>query len=221
MDCPDSEGHLERIVRVQTSLLEKVGCVALNYKPGENLDAPCCTGNLSSPQIGPLKAGEVRRVPGHILFESVGLDHERHGLFCIPLCHLLTLGRSQPHNGVLSLVVATLPDEPPWRFGAENSEWENDYRPDPLDGKRNAIGPVALRVFETKENGIGEKLPDSPANHHPSFKITAQDKRGHLRGKGRGHGRKHAPRDASQELTNKENSNIWGKNLNENESGED
>jgi hypothetical protein len=81
---------------------------------------------------------------------------------------------------VFGLIVATLTNEPPWRFGAEKNKWEDDYWPHPLDGKRNAIGPVTLRVVETEENGIREKLPDSPAYHHPSFKITAQDKRGHL-----------------------------------------
>lgn len=136
-----STSKSERVRRrcTDTDVLEKVRAVVGKADTREDLTGEDNTGDFSSPELKALKTVLIAGTHRELFFKIISVDDRCEGPHRIDVCGLRALKTAE---GFLRLLQAVHSNEVPGAFGSEVDQWDQETRPDPLQGKWDSVAPL-------------------------------------------------------------------------------
>jgi hypothetical protein len=167
-----ANGKVERVVLAQTNTLHK-----LRAETHERHTAKCLCDESHGRDFGAVQVAALEQVPvvasgADLLLILIRNNHHLNVRIQIEL-NAICWG-SDFANRSLGLVDAALSDEPPGRFGSEQSGEDDGGRPDPLQREGDAVAPLRGVLHEAGEDAGGEKAADDPAHVDPGGHVASQ-----------------------------------------------
>ena len=108
------------------------------------------------------------------------------------------------------LLETTMTNEPPGGLGREEGNHNDRNRPDPLQGKRDTVPPLALNVHQPLEDTRRQQDADDPAHVDPRGHVVAQVGRADVGGVGDGECLEDAPGDTLDDTRGEEHGQTGG-----------
>lgn len=213
-----SHGQVESVLDRETGLCVEVGGVAHEGGTAEILDGPDNDNDFCAAKIDTLEAIEIARTGGDLLLKSVGVDHHVDSVVGVEVGIVLGGQAEKRFLGILDFLLA---DQPPWRFWSKETSDDDGKGPHPLESEGDFVGPFCLVGQHCSEHTRGDELSHNPTEIDVGGQVTPKRHRHDLGGIAGRECLENTPWDTAENFTNKQGLDVFGEELDENETNDE